>query len=120
MLSGVSLTRTWMVVLAAAAALFTALALGAISASEAAAEPAICSQYPDLPQCQPDGDGQEGQPAATAGAPSADVAADNLPFTGYPLTALILLLLVLLLTGLAIRGYLAIRERVGGNRPTGT
>ena len=109
MLSGVGFTRMRIIVLAAAAMLLSVLALGAIAASEASASPAICSQYPDLPQCQPDA--TDPGTAAPAAGPSADVASDNLPFTGYPLTALILLLLVLLLVGLAIRGYLAIRER---------
>jgi hypothetical protein len=119
MLSGVAVTRTRITVLAVAAMLVSVFALSAIAASDASAsEPAICTQYPDLPQCQPDATDPPVAADPTAG-PSADVAADNLPFTGYPLTALILLLLTLLLVGLAIRAYLAVRDRIASDRAAG-
>ena len=125
-------------------ALVGALTAGAFLAGTASAQqPAICDQYPQLPQCeQPtggggggdldddgalddDGDLDEGQgPAGEegagpgglpgAGGPAAGTGAGadgELPFTGYPLTPLVLLLLVLLLAGLAVRGYIAARER---------
>lgn len=97
------------------------------TSTASAQDPAICTQYPDLPQCdQPGGGGDDddngddsgGAPVPGGGGPTADRgdAGGELPFTGYPLTFLILLLLILLLIGLAIRAYLAIRGRVAGNR----
>ena len=120
------------------AALAVALVVGGAFASGASAQvPAICDQYPELPQCSPadndpDGDdpdgtddGDTGVPAGTddAGGPSSAIpgggggptagagATGELPFTGYPLTPLLLLLLALLLAGLLLRAYLALRDR---------
>lgn len=111
--------------------------LGAVFAASASAQtPAVCDQYPDLPQCTDSGGGggdtdsgddglndddgtdDEGAPGVvgdgggTTSGPTGTIGKGELPFTGYPLTPLILLLLLLLLLGLAIRGYLAIRERL--------
>jgi hypothetical protein len=102
-----------------------AAALIASNASQASAGvPAICEQYPDLPQCEaptdgggsnPTGSDDGTAPVADEGGPTAGVGTGgDLPFTGYPLTALILLLLALLLAGLALRTYLAARDRLGG------
>jgi hypothetical protein len=102
-----------------------AAALIASNASQASAGlPAICEQYPDLPQCTgPTDDGGNNPtdpsdgtgPVADDDGPTAGIGTGGeLPFTGYPLTALILLLLVLLLAGLALRTYLAARDRLGG------
>jgi hypothetical protein len=115
-----------MIVVATLCAL-VALAIAAVAADRASAEPAICSEYPGLSQCeQPTtGGGDTGggvnpadgggavSPIPGAGGPSAagGGARGALPFTGYPLTPVILLLLALLVAGLAIRGYVALRER---------
>ncbi len=138
---GSSGNRVWIAVLTVGAAFALAAAL---AGSAAAQQPAVCDQYPQLPQCQQPtagGDGLQipgpsdqddedrgpiesaggpspgdggGGPLAGAGGPVADVGDDargELPFTGYPLTPLILLFLVLLAAGLAIRAYIAARER---------
>ncbi len=107
-----------LIVLALAACL--ALIVSGLAASQASAQ-AICTQYPDLPECQDDedddddddeGGDDDGGPGPSAGGGAADGDADgSLPFTGYPLTLLILLLLLLLAIGIAIRMYLAARER---------
>jgi hypothetical protein len=115
------------IVVAALCAL-AAMAIAAVAADRASAEPAICSEYPGLSQCeQPatgggdtgggpnpaDGGGAQ-SPIPGAGGASAAAgggASGALPFTGYPLTPAILLLLALLVAGLAIRGYVALRER---------
>lgn len=90
-----------------------------------AQQPAICEDYPDLPVCDEGDDGNnpddeddndEDQGPTTGGGGDAD---GSLPFTGYPITDLLLLLAALLATGLAIRAYLAIRQRAGGEaRPS--
>ncbi|MGH2950967.1 MAG: hypothetical protein ACRDKX_02850 [Solirubrobacterales bacterium] len=132
-----SVVRIGVLALAAAAAV---LALSAVLAASASAQqPAICEQYPQLPECQGNGvvvpegpnnpdnqfnpnqgpDGDESIPGVPIsfpgdGGPSAGPGAGAggaLPFTGYPLTPLLLLLLILLAAGLLIRGYLAARER---------
>jgi len=116
-------------VAALAVAFLATLAILVASAPQASAQlPSICDQYPDLPQCQgPTGTTGTTGPTGTTGTtgpvgPTAGVdagATGALPFTGYPVTALILLLLILLLTGLAIRGYLAARDRLPRNRQAG-
>lgn len=104
-------------------ALATAMLVGAfmtaVSPATATAQlPAICAQYPNLPQClgpdrdeddDDDDDDRLGSP--TASAPTGG-AGGELPFTGYPLNPLILLFLSMLALGLASRSYLAIRERM--------
>lgn len=78
--------------------------------------PAICDEYPNLPECQPLPEPPDEEP--TDEGPSAnnnggDRDGDgNLPFTGYPLNGLILLLLVLVASGIAIRAGIAARERL--------
>jgi hypothetical protein len=108
-------------------------AFSAATADPASAQvPAICDEYPGLPGCQepaaggggdsPGGEDGGGVNATPGGGPTGDTAG-TLPFTGYPLTPLLLLLLLLLVTGLTIRAYLAIRDRVrsrGPGTPTGT
>jgi hypothetical protein len=111
-----------------------ALLIAAVAADRASAEPAICSEYPGLTQCeQPttgggdtggglnpaDGGGAVSPPIPGAGGPSAagGGASGALPFTGYPLTPVILLFLALLVAGLAIRGYVALRERAHAGAP---
>ena len=110
--------------MAGALALATVCVAMLVAAPSASAQqPAICDRYPNLPQCQgptgvegptddagPTDDGVNPGPAGTGDA------AGDLPFTGYPMTFLILILLALLLLGLAIRAYLAARDRVAGNR----
>lgn len=112
-------TRT----LAAGVVAAFAFAFVALSPPQAsAATLPICSQYPDLPECQDDPAGTAGPgPGADQGRPTGE-SDGSLPFTGYPLTALVLLLLVLLLAGLTIRAYLAVRGRIAGNGrpPTGS
>ncbi|MGH2954141.1 MAG: hypothetical protein ACRDK9_08995 [Solirubrobacterales bacterium] len=117
-----------------------ALALGAALADSAAAQqPAICDQYPQLPQCGGSegagggGGGDEGNPLDQGQSPASDEGAGagpgafpgaggptagagggtggELPFTGYPLTPLLLILLILLAAGLMIRTYLGARDR---------
>ncbi|MDQ3730100.1 MAG: hypothetical protein M3355_11005 [Actinomycetota bacterium] len=116
----------------AAATLLAALAWVAVAqpGTAHAQLPGICDQYPDRPECQdddddgdegdgPDDDGGEGPTAGAGGdGPSADAGAGSgeLPFTGYPLSPLLLLLLLLLTVGLAIRAYLAIRQKLS-DRP---
>lgn len=98
-------------------------------------KPAICNQYPDLPQCQdtgptnnnghhhhhhhgngPTNDNGNGPTNNLGNGPSANAGnSGTLPFTGYPLTPLILLLLILLLIGLTIRAYIAVRDRLDGS-----
>lgn len=122
------------------------LALGALFAfflyatsPQHAAAQAICDQYPNLPECQPGpnpppgpgpgpgpgptpgpGDfppGGDGGPSAGPDGAAAKDADGRLPFTGYPLTPLILLLLALLAGGLALRGVVAVRERLARGTP---
>jgi hypothetical protein len=109
-------------VVAVALALGT-LGLAAIFTSSASAGTApICAQYPDLPQCSGNGGGGGGgdQSSDALGALGGDNQATagtsegSLPFTGYPLTALLLLFVILLAAGLAIRAYVALRDRVAG------
>jgi hypothetical protein len=130
MLQGVAYTRARTVVLLALAGAVAALGISALTAQQASAQALgseFCDEYPNAPGCQDTGpdDGTGANPdddeAATAAGPSADDGATggSLPFTGYPLTALILLLLVLLVTGLAIRTYLAIRDRIGRDPTAG-
>ena len=99
---------------------FLALLVGLFALATAAPAsaqdlPAICDEYPELPECEvrpdppdPDPDPPEG-PTADDGDGDGD---GELPFTGYPLTGLILLFLILLAIGLAIRAGTAIRERI--------
>lgn len=104
-------------------------ALGLVAAAPASAQgglPAICDEYPNLPECQPlpqppdddprpDADDDEG-PSAGVGATGGGGSGDGkLPFTGYPVTGLVLLLLGLLTLGLMIRGAVALRERFARN-----
>jgi hypothetical protein len=97
-------------------------AFALVSANDASAQlPSACDEYDD-PTCigpvdevDPDDgtgnndDGGDQGPSGIAGSGDGD---GSLPFTGYPLTGLILLLLVLLAAGLAIRGGIAMRERL--------
>ena len=129
MVQGVHFSRTRAIVLAGAAGIFLALGLGAVAAQNAPAQGPgsdFCDEYPDVPGCETGPTGTTGTtgPNGTDGpnlaeGPAATEAGDELPFTGYPLTALILLLLILLLVGLTIRAYLAIRDRVTGDRHAG-
>jgi hypothetical protein len=101
--------------------------LGALATPATAQDPAVCQQY-NPPNCE----GSVG-PAGAEGSSTDDGTGDlvafldldeagtggasgetsgELPFTGYPLTSLILLLLVLLALGLAVRAYLAARDRL--------
>src|SRR5688500_76223 len=84
----------------------------AVPATAAAQTPAICYEYPNLPECEDeDEDEDDGGPGGPgAGGPSGEAnAGGELPFTGYPLNPLILILLLLLALGLATRIYLAVR-----------
>jgi hypothetical protein len=129
--------RTQGFLLIALAALLLAVAatfaFSAATADPASAQvPAICDEYPGLPQCEgptagggdaPGNQGGGGENALPGSGGATGEADGTLPFTGYPLTPLLLLLLVLLATGLTIRAYLAIRDRVrarGPGTPTGT
>lgn len=107
---------------ATAAFILLMLAYGGYSATTAQAQglPAICDQYPDLPQCQvdpdPDPDPNPNPPdigpnAGGDGDGTGAAAGSELPFTGFPITPLVLILILLLLAGLTLRAYLAMRER---------
>ena len=123
MLPGVALTRTRIMIWTAAAVVLSMLAFSAIaSTASAQSQPPVCAEYPDLPECQEptgeEGAADDGAPGA-GGGPTADSGAGgNLPFTGYPVTGLVFLLVALLLVGLAIRSYLAIRDRIAGESGT--
>lgn len=121
--------------LGAFSALLAALAVAVtgmlvMAPAAVAQEPAVCEQYPDLPQCVDDTDEDtdtdenrdedQASPVPGGGGPSASDSGGggNLPFTGYPVNSLVLLLLGLLAAGAALRGYLAIRERLA-SRPDG-
>lgn len=105
-------------------AIFASLLFGAFAPSPASAQglPDICEQYPDRSICigpveQGGPDDPSDQGPSSAGDNNGSGNGDgSLPFTGYPLTGIILLLLILLAAGLAIRGYLAIRDRLGSDR----
>ncbi|HEY8467047.1 MAG TPA: hypothetical protein VIL04_09610 [Solirubrobacterales bacterium] len=124
----------------AVAALIGALALALPLATDAQAQslPPICQQYPNLPECQEGPDEDEGDDTPTPPGddeeepdqtgltppgigPTGDAgAAGKLPFTGYPLTGALLAFLILLASGLALRAYLATRDRLaaqGSPRP---
>lgn len=139
MLEGVNRNRRGALILAIAAGVIGAWMLSAVTAERAFAQgpgSEFCEEYPDIPGCAPtpepapppeeqadpvEEEETAAPPAAPAAAPTAVVdTGDELPFTGYPLTALILLLLALLLLGFAIRAYLAIRDRVARNQSAGT
>lgn len=117
----VSTNRIAILIATFLAAVAGSIAGATLLASDANAQlPAICEQYPNLPQCDqgPGGGGGGNQPGddgtGPAGVQSPSAASSGggeLPFTGYPITPLLLLLLALLLTGLALRAYLAIRDR---------
>ena len=89
-------------------------AFAVVPATAAAQSPAICDEYPNLPECveddRNDRDDDNGGPGAAGPSGEAN-AGGELPFTGYPLNPLILILLVLLALGLATRMYVAIRDR---------
>jgi hypothetical protein len=113
------ITRTSIVVAFAAALLASLWLIQMAPAPALAQAPAICDQYPNLPQCEEDegdedeDDENQGPGAGSGDGPSAPDAAGALPFTGYPLTALILFMLALLAVGVATRAYLALRTRRG-------
>ena len=126
---GVTSAWTRSGVLFAFASLIATLALGALVAQSASAQgpgSEFCDEYPSAPGCETGPTGQTGttDPGGVpeAAGPTAGIGAPGggeLPFTGYPLTALILLLLILLLLGLAIRAYLAVRDRIVSDRAAG-
>ena len=115
--------------------LLAALAVAAVLLLPQAAQaqlPAICDQYPDLPQCEEGGggggggdenpSGDEGPGGGSGNLPSGEAdagAQGDLPFTGYPMTAILLLMLALLVMGLIIRSVVAIRDRrsAGSSQP---
>ncbi len=116
-------SRRFLGPVAAAIALLAATFVLAIPGSAAAGQPAICAQYPDLPQCEEDdaggggnenendGDGDGDDPVGGGGG-TGNADGGDLPFTGYPLTPLLALLLALLVAGMAIRAYLIVRDRL--------
>jgi hypothetical protein len=130
---GIDLNRTRGSVLALLVGLVVACGFAALVAESASAQSRgsdFCEEYPSTPGCDTEpgggggggGDGEEDDEFAgdhgDGVVPTGDAGGDgNLPFTGYPVTALVLLLLILLLGGLAIRAYLAVRDRLGGERP---
>lgn len=109
-------------------ALFAFQALAAAPAS-AQGQPAICEEYPNLPQCEDDGGGggDDEDPTGGGGGDEGDDfgagasgdSSGNLPFTGYPLSTLFLVLFALLAAGLTLRAYVAIRERLGARASGG-
>jgi|HigsolmetaAR202D_1030399.scaffolds.fasta_scaffold13484_2 hypothetical protein len=119
------------VVAFAVAALVGALAIALPLASDAQAQslPPICQQYPNLPECDtsPDEDDnptppddeespdQAGPVPPGSGPTGKAGAAGKLPFTGYPLTGALLAFLILLAAGLALRAYLATRDRLASH-----
>lgn len=68
---------------------------------------------PDGGECEnPPCDGGPGDGSGpSAGSGAGDDGGGNLPFTGYPLSTLILILALLLIAGLAVRSYIAVRDR---------
>lgn len=126
-------SRRLAILAALAVAFFAALAASSVGTQTASAgQPPICSEYPDLPQCEEGGgnggenpnppqeepDDEGGAGGGPGAGPTGDAGGGELPFTGYPLTSLMLLLLILLATGLAIRSYLAVRDRLrSGHSP---
>ena len=118
MSAGSQRMSAWRICLASAC-LLAGLVLLLLPPSQASAGvPAICEEYPNLPQCEEGGGGGGGNedPDEDAGGAGPTGDADGeLPFTGYPLTSLLLLLLALLVAGLTLRAYLAIRGRVRGS-----
>lgn len=117
MSAGSQRMSAWRICLASAC-LLAGLVLLLLPPSQASAGvPAICEEYPNLPQCEEGGGGGGGNedPDEDAGGAGPTGDADGeLPFTGYPLTSLLLLLLALLVAGLTLRAYLAIRGRARG------
>jgi len=101
-----------------------ALSLSLAFSSQASAQlPAACEQYPDLDICidptVDDGENDDVGPGAGNDANGTGDGDDTLPFTGYPLTSLILLLLALLITGLTVRAYIGVRDRLRDGSSTG-
>lgn len=132
---GIVVHRVGVVVVAVFLALVAALVAGAVAVPHASAQGTdpVCEEYPNLPQCEEgetddgedDADDREDQddqasPVPGGGGPTASDSGGggNLPFTGYPVSSLVLLLIALLAVGAALRGYLAIRERLA-SRPDG-
>ena len=103
--------------LVAVALLVFAFTFSSLTAQAGAQLPAACEQYPDLPQCiDDDGGGDDNGDGGDLGPGDGDGTGDlntagSLPFTGYPMSAIVLLMLALLLAGIAIRAYTAARER---------
>lgn len=119
-------------------ALGLALAISAVVADQASAQGSVfCDQYPNDPDCDddgggpdddggggPDDDGNQGPGGDGDGPVSGDGLGGgndggNLPFTGYPLSPLIIMLLILLAVGLTLRGYTAVRDRLGSRTGLG-
>ncbi len=120
MRKGVESLGTWRYLFAALAAIVALAVVPAIASAQDL--PPICDEYPELPVCSEDGGGDIDDPAdddtsgdiddeTGAALPGSGGDGGSLPFTGYPLTPLLLLLLILLATGLAIRAWIAYRDR---------
>lgn len=115
-----------------AALVATCVVLGlilAVSAPSASAQAVNCQYNPG--QCNGNGnepgDGNGNNPGNDNGSGNNSGAnpatgsvsgANNgtLPFTGYPLSPLVMVLLILLLAGLALRAYVAVRDRLTGHQ----
>lgn len=123
MAQGITNKRTSIVLTALAAGFACFFAFGLSQASTASAQLPICQQYPDDDICigptdeaedaGDQGPGAGGQNGDNNGSGDAD---GSLPFTGYPLSALVLLLVALLAAGLGVRAYIAVRDRLSGGR----
>jgi hypothetical protein len=108
--------------------------LSVASPAQAGALPDICVEYPEDPSCElpeppppfPPGDPGDPNdpddelPIDESGSVDPSQLGDgggNLPFTGYPVSALILFALLLLLLGLLVRAAIAARRRHAGDGP---
>jgi hypothetical protein len=94
-----------------------------LTAAPASAQSAACGQYSecggDVGPTGGAGDDDSGSEALVnlggdGSGPTGNLGDGDgsLPFTGYPMTPLILFVLALLATGLAMRGFVTIRERI--------
>lgn len=103
-------------------ALGLAVVASSVGADQASAQDSsFCEQYPNDPSCDDDdndndNDNNDDDSGPGSGPLSGDdlngTGGGSLPFTGYPLSPLVILLLILLASGLAIRGYTAVRDRL--------
>ena len=118
MTQGLIENRTRLIFTAMAVLVACAFGFGLAQASTASAQlPAICEEYPNADVCDDDPTGGDNL-GPSAGGDGTGESGGSLPFTGYPLSALIIFLLALLVAGLALRAFLAARSRLAGRDAT--